>query len=408
MKKFQLFILLLGLAGSICSFAYIQKSEEAQAEVLTEKSTFQAGEAIQLNFKITGVENLKLYLHHSFGSTLLTESKKENNRFTFQLPELFSRKTGALTWVLLSESEQLLSGILKIVPATSTKTQLETYLGPRSIVAGYEDFSMLVVSPTDVYDNPLPDSTEVLIFKQYKNTISEFKVFTENLMAWRNMMSEPKSGIMQISSEVNGTSSKEFTSNIYPSNATDFQISFDRNHEYADGNQLTEFSTSIIKDEFKNIIADGTMVEFLITTEENHLLKTYASTINGIAKAKMLHPDAPQTWKIKAYIPGVAESNSINLTYESILEDFPVKFSAENRKITVGPLLSFMGQLIPDGAQVKLLIYHDGELIETKQKTSSKGMVEFQLAKEFYPEKSYSFQLKALGITKEIRERKYE
>ena len=139
---------------------------------------------------------------------------------------------------------------------------------------------------------------------------------------------------MQISSQVNGTSSKEFTSNIYPSNATNFLISWDRNHEYADGNQLTEFSTSVIKDEFENIIADGTMVEFLIHTEENHLLKTYASTINGIAKAKMLHPDSPQTWNVKAYVPGVAESSTIELTYQPILEDFPVKFSAGNRKIT--------------------------------------------------------------------------
>lgn len=408
MKKFQLLILLLGLAGSICSFAYIQESDNFQAEELTEKSTFQAGENIQLSFKITGVEQPKLYLHHSYGSTLLNESKKENDRFIFQLPEIFSKKTGELTWLLLGEEEHLLSGTIKIIPATTTKTQLETYLGPRSIVAGYEDFSMLVVSPTDSYDNPLPDSTEVFIFKQYKNRISEFKVAMNNMMAWRNMMSEPKAGIMQISSQVNGTSSKEFTSNIYPSNATNFLISWDRNHEYADGNQLTEFSTSVIKDEFENIIADGTMVEFLIHTEENHLLKTYASTINGIAKAKMLHPDSPQTWKVKAYIPGVAESNTIELTYQAILEDFPVKFSAGNRKITVGPLVSFMEQLIPDGAQVKLLIYNEGELIETKQKTSSNGKVAFLLGKEFYPEKRYSFQVKALGVTKEFRERKYE
>lgn len=407
MKKFQLLILLLGLAGSICSFAYIQASDELEAKELTEKSTFQAGETIELSFTITGVEQPKLYLHHSYGSTLLNEYKKENHQFSFQLPEIFSKKTGELTWVLLGETEQLLSGTIKITPAT-TKTQLETYLGPRSIVAGYEDFSMLVVSPTDSYDNPLPDSTEVFIFKQYKNTISPFKVLMNNMMAWRNMMSEPKAGIMQISSQVKGTSSKEFTSNIYPANATNFLISWDRNHKYADGNQLTEFSTSVIKDEFENIIADGTMVEFLIHTEANHLLKTYASTINGIAKAKMLHPDSPQTWSVKAYIAGVAESDPIELSYQAILEDFPVKFSANNRKITVGPLVSFMEQLIPDGAQVKLLIYHEGELIETKHQTSSNGKVAFLLGKEFYPEKRYSFQVKALGITKEFRERTYE
>ena len=57
---------------------------------------------------------------------------------------------------------------------------------------------------------------------------------------------------------------KKFDVNIMPSIPTNFTISTHRNHTYADGNQITTFSTSIIKDTLGNTVSDGTYVEFYI------------------------------------------------------------------------------------------------------------------------------------------------
>ena len=302
---------------------------------------------------------------------------------------------------------QYLKSSIEITPNLASKTLLESYLGPPSIQAGNRDYSMLVVVPTDMFDNPLPKNTSVKINEQFLETISTSEEKTNNFIAWKNIYAKEKSGDILVSATCSGTNSKEFTAVIYPSNATNFTINFKRNHSFADGNQLTQLITSTIKDEFGNTISDGTMVDFIIENEKNQLLKTNATTINGIAYAKILHPDYSTTWKVKAYISGLAESNSLNIYYKPVLSNFNVNFSKNNRKITVGPLQSFMNQLIPDGALVKLHIYEAEKLVETKTETSNKGYAIFKLSSEFYTEDNYKFIIETLGISKKFENINY-
>ena len=66
-----------------------------------------------------------------------------------------------------------------------------------------------------------------------------------------------------------------------------------------------------------------------------------------------------------------------------------------------------MNQLIPDGAIVKLSIFHEDKLIETEIGYSKQGLVYFYLSPEFYKEKTYSFSIETLGITKNIEIKNY-
>ena len=190
---------------------------------------------------------------------------------------------------------------------------------------------------------------------------------------------------------------------IFPSLPENFEIKSSRKHAYADGNQITEFITSILKDEHGNIVSDGTLVEFVIKNANGFMLQTQGSTINGQAIGKILHPNHKDTWQIKAYVMGMAESNVLTIDYIQVLDDFDVKFENNNREITIGPLVSFMEQLIPDGALVKLDIFKDAKKIDTKIETSSDGMVKFWLEEGFYVSGDYDIQIKALGIQKEYK-----
>ena len=82
-------------------------------------------------------------------------------------------------------------------------------------------------------------------------------------------------------------------------------------------------------------------------------------------------------------------------------------FSKNNRAITVGPLQTFMNQLIPDGALVKLHIYEAEKLVETKTETSNKGYAIFKLSSEFYTEDNYKFIIETLGISKKFENINY-
>lgn len=400
-------IILLSLVVVGSSFGYFYAEIEAEKiDLLNAENEYIAGEKIQLNFNNID-EDCKLYLHHSYTKTILKPEIVENKGI-FSLPEFLSSKSGIVNWVLLKDGEQKRIGSFEILPKVASKTVIESYFGPRSIQAGDRDYSMLVVVPMDAMDNPLPDSTRVMLHKQFYEEIDSVEIFTDKLMAWKNIMAYRKAGNINISSRVLGVNSIELTTNVLPSNATDFQISSFRNHDFADGNQIAEFTTSEIKDEWGNTISDGTLVSFYIENEVGTILSTRGSSIEGVATAKIIHPDHPDTWKIKAYITGLAESNTIEISFRQALKDFEVEFYNKNRTIKVGPLQSFMQQLIPDGALVKLHIYHQNKLVEVKQETSNDGFVTFKLPKSFYPENTYSFKIEALGKIKTTDVLNYE
>lgn len=402
MKRIAVISLVIGLAILGVSFRYFSTEKtEISARLLTPNSEFIAGQPIQLKFKLNDTSDVKLYIQHSYSKTLL-KPIFDKKKAEFKIPKFISQKTGILTWILLQNNQQIKKGNFSIIPNAKASPTIESYFGPRSIQAGDRDYSMLVIAPVDNFDNPLPDSTKIQIHKQFYTDIDTISVYMDKFMAWKNIMSYRKTGDIHISSEVYGVNSIELTSNVLPSNATNFSIQAHRNHDFADGNQVVDFTTSVIKDEWGNVVSDGTFVTFYIENKENQVLTTKGTTISGVATAKTIHPDHPENWKIKAYVTGLAESDVISLQFQSVLNDFDVHFSADNRTIKVGPLHSFMNQLIPDGAQVSLSIYHQNQLIDTQQATSNDGLVTFTLQKSFYPQKSYHFVVKALGIEKTI------
>ena len=121
----------------------------------------------------------------------------------------------------------------------------------------------------------------------------------------------------------------------------------------------------------------------------------------------MLHPPYPDTWNVKAFVTGLAESNSIRVSYKPIINDYPIQFSKDNRRIAVGPLKSFMNQLIPDGATVNLHIYNENKFIETKTNTSKEGYTVFNLSNQYYTKTSYSLIIETLGVTKKFENLQY-
>ncbi len=372
-------------------------------KLLTKVNQFTAGDVIVLEFSTSKNSKPKLYISHSYGNTVLKPTLKSDILY-FTFPKTISNKAGVINWQLLS-SDDALSGTFQIVPFPQVNT-METYLGPPSIAAGGNDFSMLVVMPTDVYDNTLPDSTNVNIKHQFLYNEYNNSVTTEHGISYLNIFSETKSGRMLVSSECLEKNSKEFTINVLPDIPTNFTIDFERHHEYADGNQVTSFSTSIIKDTYGNIVSDGTYVAFYISNQSKAILKTSGTTVNGIASAKMIHPDHEDNWSVKALIEGIAESNTLQLAYKSALSDYDIHFSDDNRTITVGPLKSFMNQIIPDGLEVSLSVFKDEKLIKNLIKPSFEGYATFTLGDNNFPNDTYNFEVEVAGIIKPVTNKK--
>jgi prophage maintenance system killer protein len=267
---------------------------------------------------------------------------------------------------------------------------------------------MYITIPTDGFDNPKPENTAVEFKEQFLNTITNQTIKTKDLIAWKNINAPTQSGLVLVSAACDKTITKEFDAVIYPGIATDFTISFSRNHEFADGNQITTMKTSIIKDKFGNVVSDGTLVSFAITNQEKNLLKSFGTTIDGVATTQILHPDHQEIFTVKAFVTGIAESNSLTIDYQPINPKIEYNFSNNNRTLTVGPLRSFMNQLVPDGCKVSLKIYHNNKLVDTLFEDTSKGKVIFTIAADFYKEKNYWFEISTLGSSQKTTVKKYD
>lgn len=400
MRKYSTILLFLILTVIVTGQAKLPK-----ASPLSSPKTFVAGSEITLSFACETQEIPQLFVHDSYGSSLI-QGEKKDQQVLFRFPEAFCKRTGLVDWVLVGKNRKPEKGKIEILPKASSTTKIESYFGPRQIQAG-NDYSMLVVMPTDALGNPLPEKTPVTIHSYFQGKENTIEVFTSHLIAWQNIPAHEKSGYILVSSTCNGVNSKELQTLVYPSNAVNFTIGNTRNHPYADGNQLTELTTSVIKDQFGNVVSEGTVVTFDISDNSGYKLKTYSYTIKGLATAKMLHPDHQSNWKIKAFITGMAESNTLDISYEPALKDFDVIFSEDNRRISVGPIQSFMNQQIPDGALVRLFILQENKLIETKSETSSKGFVNFYLSPEYYKGREYSFRIESMGVIKNIKTKSY-
>lgn len=364
------------------------------------KSVFSAGDSIQVQFKGNATYHAHLVVSNAFGSVVLKPVVKDT-KLTFGFPKAFRQKAGICHWTLVHDEIIYDEGEISILPNPQKGTLMESYLGPQSIIAGKTDFSMFVVSPTDIYDNPLSDSTEIEYSYQFKDTVQQTSVRLKNLMGWKKIYSTEKSGRILVTASCNDSHSKELTTQVHPANPMDLQIAYERTHRYADGNQIITFSTDAIQGEFGNIVSDGTLVSFSVANTKGMLLQTTGTTINGVAEARLLHPTEAETWKVTAYITGAAKSNTITLDFEAALKDFKLSFSENGRTLNIEKMQSFMGQWIPDGMPITLKIEDENKaLFDIKRTTSRLGKAQFTLSEDFYPKGSYIITIEAAGMIK--------
>ena len=397
--------ILCGLIASLLfactSDFWISRDDKIDFKLVTNTSVFVAGKPINLDFYSNSHQEVpQLFIVHSYGKALLN-TKSKNGHYLFTIPEIYSKKTSWVSWHLINEQTTKNSGSFTIIPNEKSNTIIENYFGPKStFFAGGKDFTMVVALPMDGFDNPKKENTAVQIKKQFLQNITSVNLKTTDFIVWHNFLSPINSGKLLVSIECDGISSKEIETDVFPNIATNFDINYSRNHVFADGNQITRFSSSIIRDYFGNIISDGTLVTFIIKTQNNMILKTFGSTINGKVSAQILHPDHSEVYNVKAYITGIAESNSLVLQFKPVNSTFKYTFSNQNRTLVVGPIKSFMNQLIPDGIKVVVKAYHHNKLVATLQEDTSKGFVSFYFSKDFYPEENYRFEISTLGKTK--------
>lgn len=390
-------IALVALGLGLLSFYSLSVNDEATQEVpqimeIEDRTVTTEEQYLYFkNPKGIDITTVHLLLSGTYGSLVLTPEIL-GDKPLFVMPSSFTKRAGVVTYHLVKNEENIQQGTFRLLPETKNLGTVETYLGPRSIAANVRDYTMLVSIPTDSWDNMLPDSTELSLKSQFKNTITTTKHSLATGFAWKRIFSPLKIGRLSTGSTLGDRSSKELIADVFPDTAQDFSINTQSNHDYADGNEIITLGTSQIKDAHGNIMTDGTLVTFYIKDSDGAQWQVNASTVHGYAFAKALHPQSPSTWQITAAITGIAQSEELTQLFNPIIKSIPLHTEV-NRHITVGPLTSYLGQLVQDGITVTL---HIGNL--TYESLTKKGIVNFNLKEEDVKKGTYILTIQALGI----------
>lgn len=370
----------------------------ASAKVYLPSDRIIAGHPLVLDIETNAIHP-QLLLEGSYGTTILLVDI-ESIGTTVTIPETYTKRTGMLQYIVIENETILDQGSFYIHPDSTQLAAIENYVGPRSIMANERDYSMIISIPTDHLDNMLPDGTTVNINTHFKETTTLQVHELKNNIAWQRIPAPLQSGRITMAGTLQNVSSKELVIDVFPDIATDFTITTDRIHPYADGNEVMTLQSSQIKDAHGNVISDGTLVTFYIKDSLGGYWETTGSTIQGYAFAKALHPQIPSSWTIKAGIEGIAQSDPVEVTFNSFLKELPITLSKNSREIVVGPITSYLGQIIQDGIEVHLNI----NLSDYKAtQLSENGMAYFTISEEAYPEGPGRITIKTLGASKTIK-----
>jgi hypothetical protein len=365
------------------------------------KTECKAGEEVTFNFDATDSTS-SLYYSSSYGNSVISPLSK-GNRLLFTFPGFITNKVGVINWKLIQGGKTTEQGLLNVL-FSDRVDKIETYFGPTFLYAGPKNFSHLVSIPIDSLDNPIKKNTEVIINEQFKTFVNSSSVYTNHLIAFKNIYSKRSTGRFLLNSECKGISSQELAATISSALPINFSININNSHPYSDGNQIASISSSVIKDKYRNIINDGTLVKFIIKNKEGNLLHTTANTVNGIATAQMIHPTQSDNWEVQAFIMGMAESNIIKANFKQSIKGYQVLFSDNNRTINIGPIKGFMEQLVPDGVTIQLSVFRDGKLIKKLHNESHQGFGHFSLTNSSFKSGNYTLEFEIAGIKKRFND----
>lgn len=302
-----------------------------------------------------------LLVSTSWGNYVVSPEKEEAN-WSFTVDDSLTQTAGIYILDLACQGKLLKSKKVQILSGLPAEP-LEAFIGSKSIEADNGGhWAMILAIPADTFENLTADKTPVN-FSLHRPDESFEKVnkLTEHGVAYHKIYSKSKVGKTIIGVTAGAATAKEKELLEMPGFPVDFQIFSEKVYSYADKRQNFHLKTSVIKDKYGNIVADGTLLNIDVTDSDNSKRILTSYTMDGVAELDIQNPALAGEILVNASIYGDAKSNELVLRFKKYLEKLPAKFSKDEKSVIVGPLIGPLKQYMSDGAEIEMYIENLGQ-----------------------------------------------
>jgi hypothetical protein len=305
---------------------------------------------------------------------------------SFVIPPENSQQAGVVTLFVKSGAAQG-HGQLTILAGPAAEP-IVPLVGPRSIPADGETATMVAVVPYDEFGNPLPDETAVQIRALHPdNQMTEIDLVVQNLTAWTWLPSSTTAGRTPISGHVGQAHGPEVVLLEVAGWPQSFGVTAVPGTMAADGYELLTLRTDVVRDEFGNVLPDGTAVTFIVNDENGTERTIPAFLLDGVAETTMQAAVTPGLYQARAVLYGVASQPAqIEFTPGPAVGHVPITITKDGAAgalwLAAGPLLGEMEQYVPDGTRVRFVVRgpDDAEQVVTAVSDAGHAQAELRLA----------------------------
>ena len=322
------------------------------------------GSKIDMKFPIKNrsVDSVFMIWSSAFGDVLI-EGDEQNEQLCFSVPHELTLKSGDVNLYLYNDQKKIDEFEIHLKPLSAVGN-MESGVGPSSLLLDQGDLTMLSLIPRDKYNNPMPDGKEAQIFYKYPGEQQiEEKIVHKDFIATRVLSSQKKKGKLFIGAKCDQAYAHEEEVVLAAGAAQNFTISVIEHYPFAESRQHLVLRSNEIKDKLGNTIADGTKAVFKISDQAQKTSFYHAIVVDGVCTLDILNPDEPGLYKIQAFILHTAKSNTLQLAFSSVVNEIPKTYDPLGQ-IVFGPVRGKLNQLIPDGTPGLLLAANENFELE--------------------------------------------
>jgi len=390
---------MLGISLVGCGKAPIAISPLTGNLVISVARTITAGQPVVVTIGPTAASNstpVTLLVVGSYGPRIY-QASFHNKMAHVALPGKETQQSGVVTLTALAGQAQ--GSTQMLINPSNPAEPLTPLIGARAIIADTYHWSMTVVVPFDTFGNPVREGTRVELLVLHPGNHLERKMLVIHyLLVWTRIFSGTKAGRTTIVARIGSVHGFEGRLLEVAGWPVPFDLSAEPLPLPADGRLLTTLHTAVIRDQYGNVIPDGTLITFIIDTPDGTRSYIPAQTIGGIASAPLQAPRKPGDYNVHATVFGVMSNRLIvHFTAGPVIGTFPISVQKDpvNKGyiMRAGPMLASLGQYIPDGTPVRFIITNAAGRSHELDDVSDAGYAQILIRATQFPRGVYHVQI---------------